>query len=574
MDNKTFYKLKKSSLKKYCRYSILIHVLFSVLFSINVTFSVDMSNENLVEGCLPTVAGSFNNWNQPYSLTYIDDNIWQTTINVDQNSYYEFKFGICEWDLETLSPESSCTSTFEQWTNRFLNVTNQDLILDTYYYGTCNISSDENELEDNWQLVWSDEFNAPNINLSKWSYDIGTGDWGWGNNEEQYYTNNSNNSFIEDGKLIIRALLQNYGGSNYTSARMVTRNQGDWTYGRFVIRAKMPAGIGTWPAIWMLPTDYVYGGWPYSGEIDIMEAVGFENAVIHANTHCETYNWNFGIPPSGGSIVINDFNTQFHEYAIEWDENSIKWFVDNIQYHTYVNNNQGVSSWPFDQDFHLLLNIAIGGTWGGQQGIDNSIFPVQMEVDYVRVYQREEDEPDLPGNPQVTFIVDMQNQNIEQSGVYVSGSDPQLAGPSGLPMSNLGVGNDLWTVTVPIVNGTYNYKFRNGYHEDWDSDGWESSESLEECGYGTWNDRQFTVSDENLVLGPYCFGSCEPCESIVQCENLGDINNDNVINIVDVVNIINIILHSEIIDPCSDFNQDGETNIIDIVQMVSSILGN
>ena len=170
-----------------------------------------------------------------------------------------------------------------------------------------------------------------------------------------------------------------------------------------------------------------------------------------------------------------------------------------------------------------------------------------MEVDYVRVYQREEDEPDLPGNPQVTFIVDMQNQNIEQSGVYVSGSDPQLAGPSGLPMSNLGVGNDLWTVTVPIVNGTYNYKFRNGYHEDWDSDGWESSESLEECGYGTWNDRQFTVSDENLVLGPYCFGSCEPCESIVQCENLGDINNDNVINIVDVVNIINIILHSEII---------------------------
>ena len=549
-------------------------ILTSLIFSVDITFSVDMSNENLIPDCSPTVAGSFNNWSYTYELNDIGNGIWQITMDLIPENYYEYKFGICNWELENLEPGSNCTATFEQWTNRVLNVYNQDLVLDTYYYGTCNISLDESESNDNWQLVWSDEFNSPNIVMSKWSYDIGTGDWGWGNNEEQYYTSNSNNSFIQDGKLIIKALLQNYGNSNYTSARMVTKNQGDWTYGRFVIRAKIPSGIGTWPAIWMLPTDYVYGGWPYSGEIDIMEAVGFDHGTIHANTHCETYNWNFGIPPTGGSIYINDYDVEFHDYIIEWDENSIKWYVDEIQYHTYTNNNQGTSAWPFNQNFHLLLNIAIGGTWGGQQGIDNSNFPVQMEVDYVRVYQYDGDGPIDTDEPQITFLVDMQNEQVEETGVYVSGADPQLAGPSGMLMSNLGVGNNIWSVTVPIAQGTYTYKFRNGYYDYWDSPGWENTELLDECGFGAWNDRQFTVSNENIVLGPYCFSSCEPCIDDNECENLGDINNDDVINIVDIVNIINIILNDEMNGPCSDYNQDGQTNIIDIVQIVSVILSN
>jgi beta-glucanase (GH16 family) len=239
-----------------------------------------------------------------------------------------------------------------------------------------------------WVLVWSDEFDSPEIDESKWSYDIGTGDWGWGNNEQQYYTSNSNNSFIEDGKLIIQALLQNYGGANYTSARMVTRDQGDWTYGRIEIRAKLPGGVGTWPAIWMLPTDWVYGGWPYSGEIDIMEHVGFEPNVIHGTAHTEVYNWWNGIPPPGGSIYVNGAISGFHDYTLEWDEDYLKWYVDDIHYFTYANDQDGnYATWPFDQRFHLLLNIAIGGTWGGQQGIDDSIFPVRMEVDYVRVYE-------------------------------------------------------------------------------------------------------------------------------------------------------------------------------------------
>ena len=463
--------------------------------------------------------------------------------------------------------DGSCWNGNAEYPNYVLNVDGSgDPATVSYCAGSCDAICVGNAQD--WQLVWSDEFNDPNIDMSKWDYDVGTGDWGWGNNEAQYYTYSSYNSFIEDGKLIIKAMLQNYGGANYTSARMVTKNHGDWTYGRFVVRAKMPAGLGTWPAIWMLPTDWVYGGWPYSGEIDIMEAVGFDHGTIHANAHCEIYNWWNGIPPTGGDLFVNDFNTEFHDYIIEWDENSIKWYVDDIQYHTYMNINQGSAYWPFDQDFHLLLNIAIGGTWGGQQGIDNSIFPVQMEVEYVRVYEHNEGGSD----PVVTFLVDMQNEQVDEAGVYISGGDPQLAGPSGLLMSDQG--NDIWTLTVPVSPGTYTYKFRNGYYDYWDGPGWENSGLLADCGVGEWNDREFTVSDNDILLGPYCFSSCEPCINDAECDNLGDINDDSFINIVDVVNIINMILNDDIIDACSDYNQDGTTNIVDIVQIVNHILEN
>ena len=130
---------------------------------------------------------------------------------------------------------------------------------------------------------------------------------------------------------------------------MVTKNKGDWRYGRIEIRAKLPAGTGTWPAIWMLPTDYVYGGWPNSGEIDIMEHVGFDPGRIHGTAHTDLYNWFDGSPPPGGSMIVSDFNSEFHDYILEWTENSLKWFVDGNQYFTYTNNNQGWSRWPFDQ---------------------------------------------------------------------------------------------------------------------------------------------------------------------------------------------------------------------------------
>ncbi len=546
---------------------ISVMIILSHLSAVDITFSVDVSNEDLTSGCSPTVAGTFNNWSSAYNLTDIGYGIWETTVDLNPNSYYEFKFGICGWELEDLSPESSCTVTNYGYTNRFLNVTDDNLSLETYYYASCDIST-SGETGEDWILVWSDEFDAPDIDMTKWSYEVGTGNWGWGNGEAQYYTDNSNNSFIEDGKLIIKAIRQSYSGSDYTSARMVTKNKGDWTYGRIEVRAKLPAGTGTWPAIWMMPTDSEYGGWPDSGEIDIMEHVGFDPGAIHATCHNDTYNWYDGIPPPGGELNVNDFDENFHTYTLEWTESSLKWFVDETLYYTYSNTSSW-STWPYNYDFFIILNIAIGGTWGGQQGIDDGIFPVQMEVEYVRVYQG--DGGTDPESSEITFLVDMQNEQIDESGVYVSGGDAQLAGPAGILMSDSDNDN-IWSVTIPLESGTYTYKFRNGYYDYWDGPGWEDANSLEECGVGEWNDREITVSDEDFIVGPYCFSSCEPCENENSCDALGDVNNDNELNILDIVTIVNIILSDEMSDPCSDFNQDGTTNILDLVSLVSAIL--
>jgi beta-glucanase (GH16 family) len=237
-------------------------------------------------------------------------------------------------------------------------------------------------------LVWSDEFDTPGLpDPSKWSYDIG-GD-GWGNQELQYYTEaDLDNARVENGILIIEARQESgppsaWGSTNdYTSARLVSKSKGDWQYGRFEIRAKLPAGRGTWPAVWMLPTGNTYGGWPYSGEIDIMEHVGFDMNTIHGTIH---HNDRHGTGISG-SIVVPDVDTTFNVYALEWRPDEIRWFVNDVLYHTAENPQRGWESWPFIHPFHLIMNIAIGGRWGGQEGIDPDIWPQRMEVDYVRVY--------------------------------------------------------------------------------------------------------------------------------------------------------------------------------------------
>jgi beta-glucanase (GH16 family) len=230
-----------------------------------------------------------------------------------------------------------------------------------------------------WKLVWHDEFNGPNIDNTKWSYEV-NGDGG-GNNELQYYTDNSKNSYIENGCLVIKALKENYLGKNYTSARMRTMNKGDWTYGRFEIKAKLPYGKGLWPAIWMLPTDWVYGGWPTSGEIDIMELLGQETYKVYGTIHYgPAYPNN---QHSGGYYTLPNgtFANEFHTFALEWDSTSIKWFVNDILYHTESKGR------PFDQRFHILLNVAVGGNWPGSPD-ETTIFPQTMTVDYVRVYEK------------------------------------------------------------------------------------------------------------------------------------------------------------------------------------------
>ncbi|OJJ21706.1 glycoside hydrolase [marine bacterium AO1-C] len=237
-----------------------------------------------------------------------------------------------------------------------------------------------------WELVWSDEFDYTGLpDAERWSYDVGGS--GWGNQELQYYTEKrTNNARVANGHLIIEAIKEDFGGMKYTSARLVSKTKGDWLYGKVEVKAKLPAGRGTWPAIWMLPTDWQYGGWPDSGEIDIMEHVGYEEGVVHGTVHTKAYHHSINTQ-KGASIRINDATSEFHVYSMEWTQNEIKTFVDGEAYFTFRNEGGGFAVWPFDKRFHLLLNIAVGGSWGGAQGVDDSIFPQKMEIDYIRVYQ-------------------------------------------------------------------------------------------------------------------------------------------------------------------------------------------
>lgn len=236
-----------------------------------------------------------------------------------------------------------------------------------------------------YTLVWNDEFNKEYIDLTKWEYEV-NGDGG-GNNELQFYTASPNNSYLENEKLVIKAIKETYQNREYTSARIRSKNRGDWLYGRIEVSAKIPKGVGTWPAIWMLSTDWSYGGWPESGEIDIMEHVGYDPNVVHGSIHTKAYNHTIGTQKSS-KLTIPTAPTEFHKYAVEWFEDHIDFYIDDIKYFTFNNENKGWEYWPFDKRFHLILNIAVGGNWGGIYGVDPKAFPATMEIEYVRVYQK------------------------------------------------------------------------------------------------------------------------------------------------------------------------------------------
>ena len=240
-----------------------------------------------------------------------------------------------------------------------------------------------------WEQVWGDEFQGQGLpNTDKWYYETG-GD-GWGNQEQQYYTREDTaNARVENGHLIIEARKESYKGNDYTSVRL--NSEASWKYGRFEIRAKLPGGRGTWPALWMLADEQTYGDqyWPDNGEMDIMEHVGYDKGVIHGTIHTEAFNHIDGTD-KGGSITVPTATSEFHDYAMEWTPNEIRVSVDGEQYFTFRNREQyDWREWPFDQKFHLLMNIAVGGSWGGAEGIDDSAFPERMVIDYVRVYKPE-----------------------------------------------------------------------------------------------------------------------------------------------------------------------------------------
>ena len=257
--------------------------------------------------------------------------------------------------------------------------------------GGCQLS----DSLDGYEMVWNDEFEGTEIDASKWSYDLGDGCQisqdlcGWGNNELEYYTDRAENSFVQDGNLVIKAIREIpffQGQHQYTSARMVTKNKGDWKYGRVDVRAKLPFGQGLWPAIWMLPTDNVYGGWPKSGEIDIMENIGSEPNKVFGTIHYGHDFWRFN--SQGIELEEGTFADDFHIFTLLWNEECIQFQMDGIDIGE-PNTRSTVlpTTFPFDQRFHLILNVAVGGNLPGNPNAATS-FPQTMEVDYVRVYQQ------------------------------------------------------------------------------------------------------------------------------------------------------------------------------------------
>jgi exo-beta-1,3-glucanase (GH17 family)/beta-glucanase (GH16 family) len=253
-----------------------------------------------------------------------------------------------------------------------------------------------------WKLEWADEFEYSGMpDPTRWTAEL----WGRGrvNDEDQAYTDRSKNVRVEEGRLILEAHREDYGDAKYTSARILSLGKGDFLYGRVDIRARLPLGQGTWPALWMLPSDpYRYAtncrsgdewlgmdncdAWPNSGEIDIMEHVGYDMKRVHGTVHNRTF---FGgrREQRSGSVEVADVEQAFHVYSLNWTPQSIDIFIDGVLYYSYLNEGTGWQDWPFDHPFHLIMNLAIGGWWGRAGGpIDDSIFPTRMEVDYVRVF--------------------------------------------------------------------------------------------------------------------------------------------------------------------------------------------
>lgn len=232
-------------------------------------------------------------------------------------------------------------------------------------------------------LIFSDEFDTPGSpNTNKWTYDIGTGQGGWGNGESQYYTNRTDNVSIANGILKITAKKESYQGAEYTSTRMKTQGKFDFQYGKVEVRAKLPQGGGTWPAIWMLGSNITTVGWPACGEADIMEHAGIRQGIVQSAMHTPS---SHGNTVNVGSQTLGDVSTAFHVYAVEWTSEKMVFSVDGNVHYTYNPSTKNSDTWPFDANQFLLLNVAMGGSFGGT--IDSNFTESSMEIDYIRVYQ-------------------------------------------------------------------------------------------------------------------------------------------------------------------------------------------
>ena len=255
-----------------------------------------------------------------------------------------------------------------------------------WYHKFTPEDNQSNETEIEYELVWSDEFDTDGApNPDNWGYDLGTGCpdlCGWGNDEAQYYTDRPQNVEVKDGNLVITARRESFGGANFTSGRLTSKDKFEFQYGRVEVNAKLPRGGGTWPAIWMLGADIDTNPWPAAGEIDIMEHTGNNQDVVQAALHTPS---SFGNTVNKGSKTEPGVSDEFHVYAVEWTADIITFFVDDQPYYSYSPEVKDNSTFPFNKDFYLLLNVAVGGTFGG--AIAGNFTLSTMEIDYVRVYQ-------------------------------------------------------------------------------------------------------------------------------------------------------------------------------------------
>lgn len=309
-----------------------------------------------------------------------------------------------------------------------------------------------------WKLAWSDEFDyTGKPDVSKWRYETGGG--GWGNGEAQYYTA-GDNADVENGALIITAKKESHGSNNFTSTRLNSKNEIGFRYGRIEVKAKLPSTGGTWPAIWTLPNDWVYGGWPSCGEIDIMEhSATYGYGHVFGTIHTGAYNHQDGTQQSGG-ITYDDVTDTYHTYTIEWYPDYIEWFVDDKLIFHFNNEYKTKAEWPYDIPHHLILNVAIGGGLGGDINM-NGEWPQQMIVDYVRVYDFELDKndtiaPEAPANLSVkpsgtnatiSWYISKDNYAVQQYYVLLEdevvdstiGTDIKIGGLEPLTEYNVGV---------------------------------------------------------------------------------------------------------------------------------------
>ena len=284
----------------------------------------------------------------------------------------------------------------EQFTVRLSSPVNANITRET---GTATIRNDDTRINipangyeapasyPGYALTWMDDFSGNSLDAGSWTFETGDGCpnlCGWGNNELQYYTNSPENLFFQDGKLVIQAKQETYSGRNYTSARIKTEGKKHFKFGRIDIRASLPAGKGIWPAFWMLPQFNVSGGWPRSGEIDLMEYLGHETNKVYGTLH-------FGPGPGSTNISRSyvlpsgSFSNQFHVFSIEWKQDEIKWLVDGNPYATLTKTDVG-TNYPFNENFFFIINMAVGGNWPGAPDATTS-FPQYLVVDYVKVFQ-------------------------------------------------------------------------------------------------------------------------------------------------------------------------------------------